>query len=277
VSQGRALDGMEQESAPPGVDTTVPHSARMYDWWLGGKDNFAADRAMGELFVQAIPSIREMARENRAFMHRATRYLAREAGIRQFLDIGTGIPTRPNLHETAQEIAPDTRVVYVDNDPIVLVHARALMVPGELGATAYIDADIREPRRILDNEELRNTLDLGRPVGLMLVAILMLLSDEDDPWGTVRTLMDALPSGSHLAITHPTADFNRVEMGAAVDAARQGGMTLVPRTHEAVTRFFNGWEIVEPGVVPVAAWRPDRSPSVDANIAYYWAGVARKP
>jgi hypothetical protein len=277
VSQGRALDGMEHESAPPGVDTTVPHSARMYDWWLGGKDNFAADRAMGELFVQAIPSIREMARENRAFMHRATRYLAREAGIRQFLDIGTGIPTRPNLHETAQEIAPDTRVVYVDNDPIVLVHARALMVPGELGATAYIDADIREPRRILDNEELRNTLDLGRPVGLMLVAILMLLRDEDDPWGTVRTLMDALPSGSHLAITHPTADFNPEEMAAAVGAARQGGMTLVPRTHEAVTRFFNGWEIVEPGVVPVAAWRPDRPPSVDANIAYYWAGVARKP
>jgi hypothetical protein len=277
VSQGRAVDGVEQESAPPGIDTTVPHSARMYDWWLGGKDNFAADREMGQLFVQAIPSIRDMARENRAFMHRATRYLAREAGIRQFLDIGTGIPTRPNLHETAQEIAPDTRVVYVDNDPIVLVHARALMVPGELGATAYIDADIRQPRRILDNEELLNTLDLGQPVGLMLVAILMLLSDEDDPWGTVRTLMDALPSGSHLAITHPTGDFNPSEMNAAVTAAQRGGMTLVPRTHEAVSRFFDGWEIVEPGVVPVAAWRPDGTPPADPNVAYYWAGMARKP
>jgi hypothetical protein len=271
------VDGVEQESAPPGIDTTVPHSARMYDWWLGGKDNFAADREMGQLFVQAIPSIRDMARENRAFMHRATRYLAREAGIRQFLDIGTGIPTRPNLHETAQEIAPDTRVVYVDNDPIVLVHARALMVPGELGATAYIDADIRQPRRILDNEELLNTLDLGQPVGLMLVAILMLLSDEDDPWGTVRTLMDALPSGSHLAITHPTGDFNPSEMNAAVAAAQRGGMTLVPRTHEAVSRFFDGWEIVEPGVVPVAAWRPDGTPPADPNVAYYWAGMARKP
>jgi hypothetical protein len=249
----------------------------MYDWWLGGKDNFAADRAMGALFVQAIPSIREMARENRAFMHRATRYLARDAGVRQFLDIGTGIPTRPNLHETAQEIAPDSRVVYVDNDPIVLVHARALMVPGELGATAYIDADIRQPRRILDNDELLSTLDLDRPVGLMLVAILMLLSDEDDPWGVVRTLMDALPSGSHLAITHPTADFNPDEMAAAVGAAQQGGMTLVPRTHEAVTRFFDGWEIVDPGVVPVASWRPDETRPADGNVAYYWAGVARKP
>jgi hypothetical protein len=276
VSQGRGLGDTEQEWAPPGIDTSVPHSARMYDWWLGGKDNFAADRAMGEMFVQAIPSIRTMARENREFMHRATRYLAREAGIRQFLDIGTGIPTRPNLHETAQEIAAETRVVYVDNDPIVLAHARALMTPGEQGATEYIDADIREPERILASEEVTGTLDLNRPVGLMLVAILMLLRDDEDPWGKVRTLMDALPSGSHLAITHPTQDFDPEAMAAVVAAEGQGNMTLVPRRRDEVARFFDGWELVEPGVVPVMAWRPDTAPA-DPKAAYYWAGVARKP
>jgi len=277
VTQGRGVEGAEAEWAPPGIDTSTPHSARMYDWWLGGKDNFAADRAMGQLFIEAIPSIRTMARENRQFMHRAARYLTAEAGIRQFLDIGTGIPTRPNLHETAQEIAPETRVVYVDNDPIVLVHARALMVPGEGGATEYIDADLRDPQRILSADALTRTLDLSRPVGLFMVAVLMLLADEDDPYGKTRALLDAMPSGSYVAITHPGQDFDPEAMAGVVAAAARGNLTLVPRVRADVARFFDGWELVEPGVVPVMAWRPEGDPPADPNAAYYWAGVARKP
>jgi hypothetical protein len=277
VSQGHGVPGAEREWAPPGIDTSVAHSARMYDWWLGGKDNFAADRAMGDAFARAIPTIRTMARENRAFMHRATRYLAGEAGIRQFLDIGTGIPTRPNLHETAQEIAPDARVVYVDNDPIVLVHARALMISSGAGRTEYIDADLGEPEKILRNPSLTQTLDLSRPVGLMLVAVLMLLEDAQDPWGNAAVLMDALPSGSYVAITHPGQDFNPDAMAGIVAAAQQGHMTVVPRVRDEVVRFFGDWELIEPGVVPVMAWRPDGEPPADPNAAYYWAGVARKP
>jgi hypothetical protein len=199
VSHG---DGAEvEEHAPAGVDVSRPHSARMYDYWLGGKDNFAADRAMGDAFVQAIPTIRVMAAENRAFLHRVVRYLTEQAGVRQYLDIGTGIPTSPNLHEVAQGIAPQSRAVYVDNDPIVLAHARALMISSAEGRSEYIHADLHEPRKILTDPTLTDTLDLNRPVGLMLIAILMLLRDEDDPWGLVRTLMDALPSGSYLALS----------------------------------------------------------------------------
>ncbi len=239
---------VEQEWAPPGIDTTIPHSARMYDWWLGGKDNFASDRQLGEMFVQAIPTIRTMAQENRAFMHRSTRYLVNQ-GIDQFLDIGTGIPTKPNLHETAQELNPEARVVYVDNDPIVLVHARALMVSDERGRTEYIHADLMEPDKILADGALLNTLDLSRPVGLMLIAVLMLLADEDDPWGKAKTLMDA-----------------------------QGQMTVVPRVRDDVAKFFADWELVDPGVTPVMAWRPeDGEMPENPNAAYYWAGVARKP
>ena len=264
------------EQPPPGVDVSRPHSARMYDYWLGGKDNFAADRAMAEAFIQAIPTIKVMAAENRNFLHRVVRYLTAEAGLRQFLDIGTGIPTSPNLHEVAQSIAPDTRVVYVDNDPIVLAHARALMVSTPQGRSEYIHADLLEPQKIIDDPTLRETLDLDRPVGLMLIAILMLLRDEDDPWGKVRTLMDALPSGSYLVLSHPTQDFNPEAMAQAVAAAQQGQMTLVPRDRATVTSFFEGWELIGPGVVPVMAWRPDGEPE-DPNAAYYWAGVARKP
>jgi hypothetical protein len=277
VSQPPGGGDAGREWAPPGIDTSVPHSARMYDWWIGGKDNFAADRAMGATFAEAIPSIRTMAQANRDFMHRVVRYLAGEAGIGQFLDIGTGIPTRPNVHEIAQETDPQARVVYVDNDPIVLVHARALMVSGERGRTAYIDADLRAPQKILSDPTLTETLDLGRPVGLLLVAILMLLADQDDPWGRVATLLDALPSGSYVAITHPGQDFNPEAMAAVVAAATGGGMTLVPRVRADVARFFDGWELVEPGCVPVLAWRPAGGQPADPGAAYYWAGVARKP
>jgi hypothetical protein len=249
----------------------------MYDYWLGGKDNFAVDRAMAEALIGAIPTLRTMAAENRRFVHRAARHLVESAGIRQFLDIGTGIPTRPNLHEVAQEIAPETRVVYVDNDPIVLVHARALMVSAAQGRSEYVHADLCEPERILADPALIDTLDLSQPVGLTLIAILMLLNDADDPWGKVSVLMDALPSGSYLAITHPTQDFNPEEMGAAVAAANAGQMTLVPRARADVERFFGDWELIEPGLVPVMAWRPEGEPPADPYAAYYWAGVARKP
>jgi hypothetical protein len=259
-------------SALERLDTNTPHSARIYDYWLGGKDNFAVDRAVGEAMIQAIPGMRNMAGENRKFVHRVARDLVAKESIRQFLDVGTGIPTRPNLHEVAQRIAPETRVVYVDNDPLVLVHARALMISSAEGRSEYVAADLRDPDSILRDEVLTETLDLTRPVGLTLIAILMLLADSDDPWDKVAALRDAMPSGSCLAITHPTAD----RVSQAVEAATSAGMTLVPPTQEAVARFFGDWELLDPGLVPVSAWRPD-GPATDPRAAYYWAGVACKP
>ncbi|MFD0785783.1 SAM-dependent methyltransferase [Micromonospora azadirachtae] len=276
VSHSEATVGLDR-TPPSGVDASIPHSARVYDWWLGGKDNFAADRAMGAALIGAIPTLRTMAKENRRFVHRVARYLVGEAGIRQFVDIGTGIPTRPNLHEVAQAVAPETRVVYVDNDPIVLAHARALMISTAEGRSEYIHADLREPEKILSDARLTETLDLDRPVALTLIAVLMLLRDSDDPAGKLRALMDAVPSGSYLAITHPTGDFNPAEMNAAVAAASQGGMTLVPRTREEVQRLFGDWELIEPGIAPVMAWRPEDGQPDDPHAAYYWAGLARKP
>ena len=275
MSQGRDVPA-SMEVAPPGVNINAPHSARIYDYWLGGKDNFAVDRAVGDAMIEAIPGMRYMAGENRRFVHRAAGHLVAGEGIRQFLDIGTGIPTRPNLHEVAQRIAPETRVVYVDNDPIVLVHARALMISTPPGRSEYIAADLRDPRSILDDEVLKDALDLTQPVGLTMIAILMLLSDADDPWAAVAELRDAMPSGSCLAITHPTADFNAAEVDKAVAAATGAGMTLVMRARDEVRRFFGDWEMLEPGLVPVSAWRPDQ-PVENPEAAYYWAGVARKP
>lgn len=271
-----AMATQQQTSSSP-IDNGVPHSARIYDYWLGGKDNFAADRAVAEALMTAIPTVRSMAAENRHFVHRAARYLAGKAGVRQFLDIGTGIPTRPNLHEVAQQVAPETRVVYVDNDPIVLAHARALMISSEQGRSEYIHADMRQPEMILNHRTLREVLDLDQPVALTMIAILMLLQDADDPWRKVRVLMDALPSGSYVAITHPTGDFNPEAVKTAVASAVDSGMTLVPRSRDEVARFFEGWELVEPGIVPVMAWQPDDGEPADPHAAYYWAGVARKP
>jgi hypothetical protein len=271
-----AQDSPVPEVAPPGVNINVPHSARIYDYWLGGKDNFAVDRAVGDAMIKAIPGMRYMAAENRKFVHRVARDLVSAEGVRQFLDVGTGIPTRPNLHEIAQGIAPESRVVYVDNDPIVLVHARALMISSEQGRSEYISADLRAPESILDDKTLRDTLDLDAPVGLTLIAILMLIADEDDPWSKVAALRDAMPSGSLLAITHPTADFAPDEVNEAVAAATGAGMTLVARPEADVRRFFGDWPLLEPGLVPVSSWRPDE-PVDNPHAAYYWAGVARKP
>ncbi|MEY9875345.1 hypothetical protein ABH931_004846 [Streptacidiphilus sp. MAP12-33] len=262
---------------PAVIDTSVAHSARMYDYWLGGKTNFAADRALGDEVERIIPTIRFMAGENRRFLGRAVRRLMREEGIDQFLDIGTGIPTEGNTHEVAQLENPDARVVYVDNDPIVLAHARALMVGSPTGRTAYVHADLREPEAILRHPALAETLDLSRPVGLMLVSVLMLLQDAEDPWARVAELRDALPAGSCLVVSHVTGDFDEKAVSTVAEAENEGRLPLAPRGREAVARFFGDWELLEPGVVPVMAWSPDGHAPEDPEAAYYWAGAARKP
>jgi hypothetical protein len=279
MTHSRGVAGADPDWLPPEINTDVAHPARVYDYWLGGKDNFPADRALAELIMQAIPTMRAMAQANRAFLSRAVRYLAAEAGVRQFLDIGTGIPTSPNVHEVAQALAPDARVVYVDNDPIVLAHARALMAGQDVGETAFILGDLRQPQAIVEHPTLGATLDLTEPVALLLVAVLMYFRDSEDPnpYGMVATLLDRLPSGSYLAVSHPTADFNPQAMAGAVAAAEQAGVTLVPRSRAETEAFFAGLELVEPGVVPVLAWRPADQPPADPHAAYYWAGVGRKP
>jgi hypothetical protein len=262
---------------PSEINVTVAHPARVYDYLLGGKDNFAADRALGDAVVKAMPSAREMARANRAFLGRAVRYLVTEAGVRQFLDVGTGIPAAGNTHEVAQAVAPDSRIVYVDNDPIVLAHARALMTSDPAGATAFIRADLRDPDTILGDPALRRTLDLGEPVALMLIAILMYIRDEDNPRGLVSALMDALPSGSYLTITHATADFSPDEVAGAVAATEQGGISFTTRTQAEVAAFFDGLDLVDPGVAPILAWHPEGVPPGAPNAAYYYGAMGREP
>jgi O-methyltransferase involved in polyketide biosynthesis len=276
MSQGQGT-GTDAEQ-PPEINTNVAHSARVYDYWLGGKDNFPADRELAELMIQAIPALPAMAAANRAFMRRAVRYLVEEAGVRQILDLGTGIPTSPNVHEVAQAAAPETRVVYVDNDPIVLAHARALLTSQDAGETAFIMADLREPKGILDHPTLTDTLDLTRPVAVLAVGVLMYFRDTDtpNPFEMVATLLEPMPSGSYLAVTTPTPDFSPEDTAQAVAAAEAAGITLVPRSKPDMERFFTGLELVEPGVVPMLAWRPDE-PVADPRAAYYYAGVGRKP
>jgi hypothetical protein len=269
---------MVSDSPLPPVDTSVAHSARMYDYWLGGKDNFAADRIAADAMIRAIPTLPAMAKANRAFLGRAVRYLAAEAGVRQFLDIGTGIPTAGNVHEVAQEVAPEARVLYVDHDPIVLAHARALMTSSAQGETEFIMADLREPERILADPALAKTLDLSEPIALMLVAILMYFPDSENPQRMVSTLVDALPSGSFVTISQPSGDFNPEAVREAVKAAAAGGITLVPRDQAGVEAFFDGLELVPPGVVPLLAWHPDESiAGEDPNSVWYYGGVGRKP
>jgi hypothetical protein len=277
-SQSASVSGDASPHTPIGrreFRTDLPHPARVYDCFLGGKDNYAADRDLAERIRAAVPTVPAMARANRAFMQRATKYLAGEAKIRQFLDIGTGIPTEPNLHQVAQRIAPQSRVVYVDNDPVVLAHARALLTSTPHGRCAYLDADLNDPIHILHSQEVTDTLDLDQPVAVTLGSILMLLPDAADPWVKVATLIDAMPAGSHLVVSHPTADFNPEAMAQVVTATSATGITFVPRPREAVARFFTGCQLVPPGLVPVLAWRPAKPPK-DPQAAYYWAGVAKK-
>jgi S-adenosyl methyltransferase len=261
------------ESAP--FDTSVAHVARVYNYWLGGKDYFAADRAAGEQAIKAFPDIVLSARANRAFLARAVRFLAGQAGIRQFLDIGTGIPSANNTHEVAQSVAPDSRIVYVDNDPIVLTHARALLTSDPVGATDYIDADLREPEQIL--ARAAQVLDYGRPVAVMLMAILQHLHTEDDPYQVVATLMAAMPPGSYLAVSHPARDIDAEAMAKMADSLNKMMAEKVTfRDRPAVARFFEGLELVEPGMVQASKWRPATDAEA-ASPAALWAGVARKP
>ena len=261
-----------------GINVGIAHPARVYDYFLGGRDNFAADRALGDALTAQIPSAPYSARANRAFLGRAVRYLVKERGIRQFLDIGTGIPSAGNTHEVAQALAPDIRALYVDNDPIVLAHARALMSSNPAGATAFIQADAREPGKILADPALRETLDLAEPVALMLLSILPFFRDDENPQGIVSALLDVLPSGSYLTISHITADFIKPEQAAnAVAAGQQSGVTYVPRTQAEIAAFFSGLDLVEPGVVPILTWHPGDGEPVDPHAASHYAGMARKP
>ncbi|SOR78469.1 MULTISPECIES: SAM-dependent methyltransferase [Streptomyces] len=236
------------------IDTGKPHSARMYDYYLGGKDNYPVDAEAAEQVISLFPAAREMARTNRLFMHRASRLLAGR-GVRQFLDIGTGIPTEPNLHQIVQEIVPRARVVYADNDPIVLRHAQALLHSAPEGKTAYVHGDVREPGKII--EAARETLDFSRPIALSLVALLHLVADEDEPARIVRELLEPLPAGSYLTLSHATGDFDPETWERVVEVYRKGGTAAQVRSHAEFSAFFTGLELVEPGVVLAARWHPE--------------------
>jgi S-adenosyl methyltransferase len=262
-----------------GVDTSMAHPARRYDYWVGGKDNFAADRASGDAVEAIFPTIRLSAIENRRFLGRAVEYLAGEAHLRQFLDIGTGIPAADNTHEVAQRVDPSARVVYVDNDPVVLAHARALLSSRPQGRTEYIEADLRDPAGILGSSAMASTIDLSVPVALMLVAVLHFIPDEDDPYGLVATLVDALPSGSHLTMTHATYDYMPEEIHAEADVRATTRAGWRARSRQEFTRFFDGLELVEPGVVVASEWRAQSAPTPrpsPADVSVY-AAVGRKP
>ncbi|WP_326769108.1 SAM-dependent methyltransferase [Streptomyces sp. NBC_01591] len=267
------------------IDTTRPHPARVYDWFLGGKDNYPVDEELGRQIAGLSPDTKRIARHNRWFMHRAMRWLTGEAGIRQFLDIGSGIPTEPNLHQIVQSAAPDARVVYVDNDPIVLAHAEALLSGTAEGVTAYLDADVREPERIL--ELAADVIDFDRPVALSLIALLHFVGDggegegnREGAYALVERLVEQLPAGSFLVLSQLTGDFDpeNVEKGVASYAA--GGVTLVPRSHRGVSRFFDGLEVMEPGLVQVVDWHPELSLGglpVETQPVPIYGAVARKP
>ena len=265
------------QQVPPEINTNVPQSARVYDYWLGGKDHFPADRALGDAIAEALPTIRTQVRAQRAFLGRAVRYLTRDAGIRQYLDIGTGIPSAGNVHDVAQEVAPESRVLYVDNDPIVLAHARALMAGTAEGPVAFIQADLREPEAILGDPAVAGTLDLAQPVGLVLIGVMHHLRDDDDPRRIVATLVDALAPGSYLVLSQSTPDFDPDAMRALAAASEQGGIPNVPRSLADTEPFFAGLELVEPGLVPMATWRPDPGAEQDPRSVYAYGGVARKP
>jgi SAM-dependent methyltransferase len=253
-----------------------PHPARRYNYWLGGKDNYAADRESGDQVAEAFPTIRQAAQENRKFLRRTVKFLVGEAGIRQILDIGAGLPTFDNTHQIAQRIAPQARVVYVDNDPMVMAHARALLTSGPQGRTGYLERDLRQPASILGDPELHATLDLAEPVALLLVAVMHFIADEDDPHGIVARLVDVLAAGSYLVMSHVTGDLMRRQLLAETKAGKFG--PFWPRSREQFAGFFTGLELVPPGVVSIGHWRPrpGTSPPHPADIATYGA-VARIP
>ena len=258
---------------PPAIDTSVAHIARVYNYWLGGTTNYPADRQAAQQAMAAYPDLALSARANRAFLARTVRWLAGQ-GIRQFLDLGTGIPVNNNTHEVAQAIAADSRVVYADHDPIVLAHARSLLTSSPEGATDYLDADLREPGQILT--AAARTLDLGRPVAIVLMAVLQFVMDEERPGDIVAELLDAVPSGSYLVVSHPASDIDAASMR---ELAKRLNRLMVQRvalrSRAEVTRFFDGLDLADPGVVRIPEWRPD-SPADRGIPSTMWGGVGRK-
>jgi hypothetical protein len=278
-SQGTPPDGQPADPSgsaaePPSFDITIAHPARVYDYLLGGKDNYEADRETAEQAIAAAPNILEGVRANRAFLRRAVQYLVGEAGIRQFLDVGTGLPTADHTHEVAQAIAPESRIVYVDNDPIVLAHARALLDSRPEGATDYIDADARDTDTIL--REAARTLDFSQPVAVMALLVLQYIPDSDGPRQVVSRLMDAVPSGSYLTISDTTRDIDASRVAGAASRlnAGMGPTRLTLRTRAEIAGFFDGLDLVEPGLVPLPQWRSRTS--LATPIPAY-AGIGRKP
>jgi O-methyltransferase involved in polyketide biosynthesis len=264
------------EASPPrGLNTDRPHSARVWNYWLGGKDCFYADRALGDRVAKLVPGIVDSARADRAFLSRSVRYLGAREGIRQYLDIGTGLPTMDNTHEVAQRVAPESRIVYVDNDPMVLAHARALLRSTPEGATDYLDADLRDPEKIL--ELAAKTLDFTEPVALMLLAVMHLIPDDEEAYQIVRRLMTALPSGSHLVLAHACTDAEPTR--TAVSTYNDSGIPtpIKARDRSEIAQFFDGLELVEPGVVSCPHWRPDPGVWAVRREVMTFCGVAQKP
>jgi len=260
----------EPDAVGAGIDTTVSHSARIWDYWLGGKDNYAVDREVGDRIEEMLPDIVRQAREDRLFLGRVVRYLAGEAGIRQFLDIGTGLPTADNTHQVAQRVAPESKIVYVDNDPLVLAHARALLTSTPEGTTDYIHADMHDPANIFAGAA--RMLDFGRPI------VLWHVMDNDEAYAIVNHLMQAMPSGSYLALNHPTLEVTGEKMATAIRYWNEYGTP--PGTHRTpaeLTRFFDGMDLVEPGVVSITRWRPEATSSGEPEEIDQFGGVGRKP
>ena len=261
------------DSAQSNLDTGTPHSARLWNYWLGGKDNFQSDRDAGDAIAGMLPSIVALAQEDRKFLRRSVRHLVGEAGIRQVLDIGTGLPTADNTHQVAQAVAPETKVVYVDNDPLVLVHARALLVGSPAGRTEYVEADLNDPAEIL--RAAGRTLDFTEPVALTLLGILHFLRDDDAARAAIRTLVDAVPAGSYLVIAHGCDDVNTAEAQRIVDFWNERGTPKIKyRSAAQIAEFFDGLRLLEPGVVPCNRWRPDAATG-DVDVNQY-CGVAIK-
>jgi len=272
VTDSPSVPGQET----PKIDTTTAHTARIWNYWLGGKDNYPIDREVGDQIRQLHPGIGDYARADRVFLGRAVRYLAGEAGIRQFLDIGTGLPTVDNTHQVAQAIAPESRIVYVDNDPLVLVHARALLASTPEGATDYIDADLRDPDKILT--AAAETLDFTKPVAITMLGVVIFINDHEEPYGLVRRFLDAVPSGSYLVLSHTITSPVMPDVDAAVAFWNEHGTPkLTQRTPEQVARFFDGLELLEPGVVSCSRWRPEAAPWNEPDEVAMFGGVGRKP
>ncbi|OIJ88098.1 SAM-dependent methyltransferase [Streptomyces colonosanans] len=257
------------------IDASVPHSARIWNYWLGGKDNYPVDEEAGDAYAAVFPGIVTIARGSRAFLGRTIRYLAADAGIRQFLDVGTGLPTVDNTHEVAQRLAPESRIVYVDNDPMILAHARALLTSAPEGATAYVDADLYDPERIL--AAAAETLDLTRPTALILSGILGHVADYDEARSIVRRLLDGLPSGSYLSLNDGSLGFDPEYERAQEGYNKSGAVPYILRPVEQIAGYFDGLELVEPGIVTLPRWRPDGSGDGEPAVLGEHGGLGRKP